>query len=60
MAAVRLVRRSRLTDAIDGSASPRKPSVVISDQLLVGELGGGVALQRQRQLVRRHAAAVVA
>ena len=29
MAAVRLTRRSRATEAIEGSASPRKPSVVI-------------------------------
>ena len=55
----RLVRRSRLTPASAASASPRKPEAGDPDQLVVVELGGGMALDRQRQLLGRHAAAVV-
>ncbi len=47
------------TEPIDGSASPRKPERGDVEQVLVGELGGGVPLHRQRQIGRAHAGAVV-
>ena len=50
---------SRATLAIDGSASPRKPKRRDLVDRVVGQLRGGVALERQRHLGRRHAAAVV-
>ena len=50
---------SRATAPIEGSASPRKPSVRIAQQVVVVELGGGVALDRQREVGAGHAAAVV-
>ena len=51
---------SRLTSAIDASASPRKPSVRDAEQIVgVANLAGGVAGHGQRQLVGRDAAAVV-
>ena len=50
---------TRATLAIDGKASPRKPRVATSSIESVGQLGGGVPLERERDLVRGHAAAVV-
>ena len=47
----RLSSVSRATLAIDGSASPRKPKVATSSMRVVGQLGGGVPLERQRDLV---------
>ena len=44
----RLSSVSRATLAIDGSASPRKPKLVDPVDRIVGQLRGGVALQRQR------------
>ena len=58
-ALLRLVMRQPATEPIDGSASPRKPSVAMWIRSSLGQLGGGVALDRQRQLVGRHAGAVV-
>ena len=59
MPACRLTSRSRLTDADRGQRLAAKAQNGDLLQLLVDELGGGVALERQRQLLRRHAAAVV-
>ena len=55
----RLSTVSRATLAIDGRASPRKPRVVDRLDLVAGQLGGGVALERERHVGRAHAAAVV-
>ena len=58
--AVRLRITSRLTSAIDASASPRKPSVPTRNRSSASaNLAGGVAGHGQRQLVGRDAAAVV-
>jgi hypothetical protein len=60
--AVRLVIRTRATDAIEASASPRKPSVTprARGRRASRDLAGGMPLQRQREFVGRDAAAVVA
>ncbi len=50
---------SRAAAPMLGSASPRKPSVVMRARSSSGELAGGVPLHAQRQLVRVHAAAVI-
>ena len=55
----RVVMPSRATAPIEGSASPRKPSVRIRKQILVVELGGGVTVDGERQIGVCHAAAVV-
>ena len=47
------------TAPIEGSASPRNPSVRMRQQVLVVELGGGVALDRQREVGVGHATAVI-
>ena len=47
------------TAPIEGRASPRNPSVRMLQQILVVELGGGVAVDGERQVGRGHAAAVV-
>ena len=53
--------RSRDTEPIEGSASPRKPSVRHRLEIIErGDLAGGVAGERQGQLVGGDAAAVVA
>ena len=52
--------RQRATAPIDGSASPRKPSVAMWIRSSSVELGGGVALDRQRQIGGVHADAVIA
>ena len=57
--AVRVVIESRATAPIDGSASPRKPSVADARQVAVGELRGGVALDRELEVLGGHAGAVV-
>jgi hypothetical protein len=44
--------RERPTAPIDGNASPRKPKEWMWTRSSSGQLGGGVALDRQRQLVR--------
>ena len=50
----------RETDAIAGSASPRKPKLDDADEIGGGaDLRCGVALDREQQLVAIHAAAVV-
>ncbi len=52
---------SRATEPIEGSASPRKPSVAMLFEVVEGrDLAGRVARERQRQLRRRDAATVVA
>ena len=50
---------SLATAPIEGSASPRKPERADAQQILVVELGGGVAVDGQRQIGVGHAAAVV-
>ena len=55
----RLRISSRDTEAIDGSASPRKPSVAMVGEIAVGNLRGRVALDRKREIVGVHAGAVV-
>ena len=50
---------SRDTEPIDGKASPRNPRVSISKQVFVGELRGGMALDRKIELFRAHARAVI-
>ena len=55
----RLRISSRDTEAIDGSASPRKPSVAMAVEIAVGNLRGRVALDRKREIVGVHAGAVV-
>ncbi len=46
--------------AIEGRASPRKPSVAIESEIVGGaELGGGVALEGEEGVVPDHAVAVV-
>ena len=40
---------SRAAAPIEGSASPRKPSVAMRTRSSSAQLGGGVALHRQRQ-----------
>ena len=50
---------SRATAPIEGSASPRKPSVSIASRSSPVELRGGVALDREREIGARHALAVV-
>jgi hypothetical protein len=58
--AVRLVIRTRATEAIEASASPRKPSDATSSRSVRGrDLAGGVALQGQAELPGLDAAAVV-
>ncbi len=59
--ALREVSCMRDTDAMLGSASPRKPSVPTrSRSSMRGDLAGRVARERQQQLVALDAAAVVA
>ena len=50
---------SRATAPIEGSASPRKPSVAIDEEIVAVELRGGVALDREFEVGARHALAVV-
>jgi hypothetical protein len=57
--ATREVTVSRATEASEASASPRKPKVWMSSRSSPVDLGRGVAGERQRQFVRRDAAAVV-
>ncbi len=52
----RVVMPSFATAPIEGSASPRNPSVRIRKQVLVVELGSGMAIDRQRQIAMGHAA----
>ena len=47
------------TAPIEGSASPRKPKVETECRSSFAKLGGGMALDGERQIVARHAAAVV-
>ena len=47
----REVMRSRAAAPMLGSASPRKPSVVMRTSVVVGQLRGGVPLHRERQVV---------
>ena len=54
-----MVMPSLATAPIDGSASPRKPSVRMRKQVLVVELGGGMAVHRDRKIGMGHAGAVV-
>ena len=44
---------------MEGSASPRKPSVAIVGEIAVGDFRGGVALDGEREILGAHAAAVV-
>ena len=55
----RVVMPSLATAPIEGSASPRKPSVRMLQQILVVELGGGMAIDREREIAMAHAAAVI-
>ena len=56
----RVSSSSRETDAIDGSASPRKPERRDREQVFdVAQFAGGVALEGQQGVVAQHAAAVV-
>ena len=55
----REVMVKRLTEAIDGSASPRKPERADVGEIVVRQLGGAVPLDRELQLLGRHADAVV-
>ena len=56
----RLVMARRAAAPIEGSASPRKPSVVMwTRSTILGELAGRVALDGERQRLGLHAAAVV-
>ena len=48
----RVVMPSLATAPIEGSASPRNPSVRIAQQILVVELRGGVAIDREREIGR--------
>ena len=57
---VRLVIDRRDTEAIEASASPRNPIVATpSRSSQAGDLAGGVARERERQLLARDAGAVV-
>ena len=55
----RLMMRSRLHAGERGQRLAAKAEQGDPDQLVVVELGGGVALHRERELVRRDAAAIV-
>ena len=57
--ACRVVIASRATAPIEGSASPRNPSVADREQIVLGQLRGGVALDREREVRARHPGAVV-
>ncbi len=57
--ATRVVMERRATAPMDGRASPRKAERLDRKQIAVGHLGGGVALDRQRKILRRHAVPVV-
>ena len=57
-ARVRSVKRD--TEAMLGSASPRKPSVAMADEVVgAGDLAGRVPLEAEPRVVGRHADAVV-
>jgi hypothetical protein len=56
----RVVREKRLTLAMLGKASPRKPSVAMEAQILgLLDFAGGVAFQAEQGVVAAHAHAVI-
>ena len=58
--AERVSSSRRETEAMEGSASPRKPERGDGEQVLdVAQFAGGVAFEGQQRVVAQHAAAIV-